>query len=79
MRHMWAYYTRDPAKPIELYRPFPNSNCTQCHSTTLEKWQEDAEHKAVLEDIKKGETSCVAAGCHGPVHPFSKKAEGKQP
>ena len=75
MKHMWAHYTRDPKAPLHLYKPFPNSNCMQCHSTTLPGWKDEPEHQAVMDDIASGKTGCASKGCHGPVHPAMK--EGK--
>ncbi len=75
LRHLWVYQTRyaggRQVKPgeIELYRPFPNGNCTQCHSTTLPGFSDEPEHGAVAEDLKSGAVSCATEGCHGPAHP----------
>jgi hypothetical protein len=75
MRHLWAYYTKptpDPAA-IHLYAPFPNGNCTWCHSTTLPGWLDEPEHGAMVEEIRAGTASCATEGCHGPPHPVKKK------
>ncbi len=70
MRHLWAFYTSDKnPKDLHLYAPFPNGNCTWCHSTSLPGWNEEPEHAAMLEEIRSGATSCASDGCHGPVHP----------
>jgi cytochrome c-type protein NapC len=72
MKHMWRHYTRDPADPIALYKPYPNSNCTVCHSTTLPGWKDEPEHQAVMDDIAAGKVGCASKGCHGPPHPEPK-------
>ena len=67
-RHLWAYYTGgyrsmslgDSLKRIEIYDPYPNANCMQCHSTFLPGWNDEPEHGAVAEDVRSGATSCIA-------------------
>jgi cytochrome c-type protein NapC len=75
LKHLWAYQRRyadghEPAPgEIALYRPFPNGNCTQCHSTTLPGFRDEPEHGAVEADLASGAIGCAAEGCHGPAHP----------
>lgn len=75
LRHLWVFQTRYAGghtpgpDEIHLYRPFPNSNCTQCHSTTLPGFRDEPEHGAVEADLASGAVSCATEGCHGPVHP----------
>ncbi|WP_428266078.1 NapC/NirT family cytochrome c [Haliangium sp.] len=85
MRHVWEYFAEFRSIPVEealplvhLYRPYPNANCMQCHSTTLPGWNEVADHQAAAELIRAGELSCVGEGCHGPAHPFSKPKEASR-
>jgi len=81
LSHVYSYffeYRSIPAEDafgrIQLYRPFPNQNCVQCHSTRIDGWDEVAEHASGAELIRSGELSCMGQGCHGPAHPFSKVA-----
>jgi cytochrome c-type protein NapC len=81
MRHVWLYLTEYRSTPLEeakktihLVRPYPNDNCMQCHSTKLELWQKDKDHKASLGDVRSGHVSCASGGCHGFAHPFTKPA-----
>lgn len=87
LRHAYRYYRRfdeygkEPVAPsvlgsLKLYKPYPNANCTQCHSTELPGWNDEPEHQAVAEDVRKGLTGCATSGCHGPVHPFTGRVEG---
>ena len=86
MVHTYHYYTHwykeDVPKAlatIELYKPFPNSNCVRCHSTEARGWLAIGDHTSSLARVRNGEVSCVSEGCHGPAHPFSKpKAHAKQ-
>ena len=68
LRHVWAYYAGGWNEPLQLYAPFSNGNCTYCHSTTLAGFFEEPEHAAMEHELKADTASCVASGCHGPVH-----------
>lgn len=79
-KHMWAYYSGyrsmelpEAVAKIELYEPFPNSTCMECHSTTLPGWNDEPEHQAVVEDVRAGTTSCASEGCHAPAHAVKAK------
>ena len=81
--HMWKYWTdgyhamtdEEAIAKIEIAKPYPNTNCMQCHSTQLVGWNDEPEHAAVAEDVRAGETSCISAGCHAPAHGVKKKKE----
>jgi cytochrome c-type protein NapC len=81
MHHVYEYLTKYRAIPLdqalprlELYHPFPNHNCQQCHSMTTETWLDVEDHAASLSELRSGQTSCASEGCHGYAHPFSKAA-----
>jgi cytochrome c-type protein NapC len=73
MRHLWAYYTKyawaKTSLPLRLYRPFPSTNCKQCHSMRLPGFRDEPEHAAVAGELAASSMSCVESGCHGPAHP----------
>ena len=76
MRHVYEYWTRfhsmsiEEALPqIEMFSPYPNTNCMQCHSTQVPTWDRVPEHAALDREVRSGEVSCASAGCHGPIHP----------
>jgi cytochrome c-type protein NapC len=82
IRHVWHYYAtyRDtPLKrfvqDVELYAPYPNSNCTQCHSLAAPAWNRQPDHAAIRGKLETGVVSCVSAGCHGSPHPFKAREE----
>ena len=79
--HYYETFRNSPAEEafgrIKLFKPYPNRNCTKCHSMTLPGFIELPDHKGVAEELKDATTSCVGSGCHGPAHPFSKKEEQK--
>ncbi len=59
---------------LALYKPLPNKNCMQCHTTTTRIWLSVSDHSAALPQLRRGEVSCASAGCHGYAHPFTKAA-----
>lgn len=82
LRHAWHYYTHYKDVPaedafgvIDLYTPYKNDTCTQCHSLRLPGFRALPDHKGAMEEIEAGTASCVGSGCHGPAHPFSKVKE----
>ncbi len=60
---------------IHIKKPYPNSNCMQCHSTETPYWNGVPSHQGLEEDLRTGQTSCAGAGCHGYAHPFTKTEE----
>lgn len=81
LKHVYHYYgsykdlSIEEALPtLELYKPFPNANCTHCHSTTLAEWRQVPDHQGLLDELDGDQVSCASSGCHGPAHPFSKAA-----
>jgi nitrate/TMAO reductase-like tetraheme cytochrome c subunit len=80
MKHVQMYYTEYRTIPLDealttihLYKPYPNRNCMQCHSTELDIWSRVPDHKSSLEDVRSGRVSCASGGCHGYAHPFTKE------
>ena len=76
LRHVYGYYTEfrslslEEALPrLETFKPYPNQNCMQCHSTQVPGWNMVSEHVALSDEVRSGEVSCASAGCHGPIHP----------
>jgi len=82
MKHVYYYYLGGYRKmPIETFlaeihisEPMQNNTCMQCHSTTTPYFLTVPDHKGALTEIRDEKVSCASAGCHGPAHPFSKKA-----
>jgi nitrate/TMAO reductase-like tetraheme cytochrome c subunit len=83
MKHVYYYYLGGYRKmPLEQFhqevriaKPYPNSNCQQCHSGTLSSFLNVRDHLGVLEELKANKVSCASAGCHGVAHRFSKRPE----
>ena len=81
LKHFFRYYAEyrevpleESKKKIRLSKPYSNDNCMQCHSTRLDLWNKVHDHREVLDEVRNGTVSCMAGGCHGPAHPFSKQA-----
>jgi cytochrome c-type protein NapC len=82
MRHVYEYVFngyKDMAidefvRTIHIRRPYPNTNCMQCHSSYATEWMAQPDHARAIEEIRAGSLSCASEGCHGPAHPFSKEA-----
>ena len=86
MRHVYEYYigeygdmTLDEAvKAIHIRKPYDNTNCRQCHTTSLYDWRRVPEHESLKAELDTNAVSCASAGCHGFAHPFSKPKEGEK-
>jgi hypothetical protein len=85
LKHVWMYYSQYLNVPIEqsrktihIYHPYPNGGCMQCHSTRLEVWEREAEHRGLIEEVRSDKVACASGGCHGFAHPFTKSAQELQ-
>jgi cytochrome c-type protein NapC len=83
LKHVYMYATHyrdvpleEAKKSIRLYKPYPNTNCMQCHSTQLDLWLRTPDHKSALTEVRENRISCASGGCHGFAHPFTKPAPG---
>ena len=80
LNHVYQYYLNGYRQmPLEQFhrevrvaKPYPNSNCMQCHSGGLDTFQNVREHRALQADLISNTVSCASAGCHGYSHPFNK-------
>jgi nitrate/TMAO reductase-like tetraheme cytochrome c subunit len=86
MNHVYQYYLRGyremplekALKEIRVAKPYPNSNCMQCHSGKLDSFQTVREHRALETDLLANKVACASAGCHGYSHPFNKDQPGEE-
>ena len=79
LKHVYMYATEfhdvsleEAKQRIHLYKPYPNENCMQCHSTRLALWLQVPDHKASVTELRENRISCASSGCHGFAHPFTK-------
>jgi cytochrome c-type protein NapC len=63
---------------IRVVKPYPNSNCMQCHSGNLESFKGVREHRALKEDVLTNRVACASPGCHGYSHPFNKVPQAEE-
>ena len=73
LRHVFAHYIAGVPKKIELYQPYPNSNCLHCHEDAR-SFVEGVAHKPVLAALTSGSMSCLA--CHRIAHDMAKVEAG---
>ena len=74
LRHVWAHYVGGIADPIELYQPYPNSNCLHCHDDAR-SYLEARGHQSILAALGAGTTSCLQ--CHQVAHDFEAVQAGR--
>ena|SRR5688572_26095773 len=85
MRHVYEYYLggyrnmplEEFKRIIHLRKPYDNTNCRQCHTTSLHDWRRVPDHESLKAELESNKVSCASAGCHGYAHPFTKKAAPK--
>jgi nitrate/TMAO reductase-like tetraheme cytochrome c subunit len=83
MRHVYEYYLggyggmelEEALRVIHIRKPYDNTNCRQCHTTSLYDWRRVPEHEALKAELDSNAVSCASAGCHGFAHPFTKVAK----
>jgi cytochrome c-type protein NapC len=69
LRHVWAHYIAGVPKKIELYQPYPNSNCLHCHDDAR-RFVDGVAHRPILPALYAGTTSCLS--CHRIAHDMAK-------
>lgn len=89
LKHLFFYITEyantgpygEGGKPIHMYKPFENTMCTRCHSTTAPSWVSVEDHQGMLEDIRAGETKCLDCHTGDKIHPraFAHGGNGRPP
>ena len=73
LRHVWAHYVTGVPKKIELYQPYPNSNCLHCHDDSR-RFVDGIAHRPLLAALYAGSTSCLS--CHRVAHDMAKVEAG---
>ena len=64
LRHMYVHYVQGDPETLQLYGPYSNRECLQCHGTAR-KFLESM-HGDLIEELRSDEVSCL--GCHDVVH-----------
>lgn len=87
MGHVYQYYLggydkmslEEAKRKIHLKKPYDNTNCRQCHTTTVHDWRRVPDHESLEAQLASNQVSCASAGCHGYAHPFTKEAQKSVP
>ena len=74
LRHVWAHYVAGVPKKIELYHPYPNSNCLHCHDDAR-RFVDGVAHRPIVNQLYDGSTSCLS--CHQVAHDMAKVDAGE--
>jgi cytochrome c-type protein NapC len=74
LRHVWVHYLSEAPDPIELYQPYPNSNCLHCHDDAR-SYLESRGHEGILAELRADTTSCLK--CHQVAHDFESVQAGR--
>ena len=69
LRHVWAHYIAGVPAKIELYKPYPNSNCLHCHDDAR-RFVDGVAHRPIVSALYAGTTSCLS--CHRIAHDMAK-------
>ena len=72
LEHVWVYYLGTLPETIELYQPYNNRECLNCHDGGR-RFEADELHREVRAEMASGETSCLE--CHEPVHDVANLGE----
>lgn len=73
LRHVYVHYLGDVPEQMELYQPYPNSNCLHCHEDGR-SYVEAEPHQEKFDALASGETSCLK--CHARGHAFEEIERG---
>ena len=73
LRHVWVHYMEEPPAKLELYEPYPNTNCLHCHEDAR-SFAEAVPHRDQLDALYRGERSCLE--CHEQGHARELVEEG---
>jgi cytochrome c-type protein NapC len=74
LRHVWAHYVAGVPQKIELYHPYPNSNCLHCHDDAR-RFVDGPAHVPIMNQLTAGTTSCLS--CHRVAHDMAKVDAGE--
>lgn len=80
--HVWHYYfggygsmsLEEALEVLHTAKPYPNENCTHCHTGSGKIWLAVPDHAAVEAEVRADRISCASVGCHGAPHPATVRA-----
>ncbi len=65
LKHVWVNYLGTVPETLELYQPYNNRECLNCHRGGR-RFEEDELHLEVRAELETNETSCLE--CHASIH-----------
>lgn len=72
LQHVWVYYLGTVPDELELYQPYNNRECLNCHRGGR-RFEEDELHLEVRGELESNETSCLE--CHESIHDVARLGE----
>ena len=69
VKHVWHHFWGSASDPVELYEPYENRACLQCHSGAR-SYEEQPVHAPFRAQLLSGQKSCLM--CHNLVHEIPK-------
>ncbi len=69
VKHVWHNFWGTVADPVQLYDPYPNRACFQCHQGAR-SYEEHGAHSDFKKELLAGSKSCLM--CHNMVHEVDK-------
>lgn len=70
LTRVYMQYISTPPQQIRIPGGYQNNQCLHCHGGAR-RFEENAIHAAILDDLVSGRMSCLASGCHDSVHNVS--------
>lgn len=65
VRHVWHHVWGTASNPVELYAPYENRSCFECHQGAR-SYEEHPDHARFHAELLEGSKSCLM--CHNLVH-----------
>jgi cytochrome c-type protein NapC len=70
MTRIYLQYISKPPDHIQIPGGFKNAQCLHCHAGAR-GFEENPEHKAIMDTLISNQMSCITSGCHDMVHAAS--------
>ncbi|MDZ4723263.1 MAG: NapC/NirT family cytochrome c [candidate division Zixibacteria bacterium] len=70
LRHLMVFYSGNIPDTLQLYSPYNNRECLNCHSG-MRKFEESSPHietPMTRDSLSLNTLSCLSSGCHDVIH-----------
>ena len=70
LKHVYVHYMQGAPEQIELYNPYQNRECLNCHAggRSYEEHRAHSRDDITLERLSSNQISCLDSGCHEIIH-----------